>query len=189
MKDVVLRGKCLMLGDSCVGKSAIASLYTNDGMNFPKTYSMTIGMQLHQKLHRSHESKQLMDFFIFDSSGNDIFSNLCESNWDRVGMYIVVYDVTNPASFKSCEKWLKGLKQYLEPRKTIPGVLLANKCDLESRRKVSTEEGQSFADDHKMQYMECSAKANEGIDECFQFLADKFHTLNTESPEQILQLE
>merc|ERR550519_1245332 len=186
---MVLRGKCLMLGDSAVGKSAIASLYANDGMNFPKSYSMTIGMQLHQKLHRSHESKQLMDFFIFDSSGNDIFRDLCESNWDRVGMYIVVYDITKPASFKNAGKWMGMLKQYLEPRKTIPGVLLANKCDLTSRRKISAEEGQQFAEANGLHYMECSAKDNEGIEECFQFLADKFHSLREESPDQILQLE
>ena len=32
-------------------------------------------------------------------------------------------------------------------------------------------------------------KANEGVEEVFQYLADKFHTLSNDDPDQILQLE
>lgn len=44
-------------------------------------------------------------------------------------------------------------------------VLVGNKIDLDEERKVSREEGQALANQHKMQYFETSAKLNRNIDE------------------------
>ena len=39
----------------------------------------------------------------------------------------------------------------------IPGVLVANKCDLDQRRVIHTKAGQEFADANGLEYFECSA--------------------------------
>ena len=62
------------------------------------------------------------DLVIFDSGGKDVFSDLCEASWEKIGMFVLVFDVTNSKSFAACQKWLKKLKQYFEPGKTIPGI-------------------------------------------------------------------
>jgi hypothetical protein len=37
---VVLRGKCVVVGDPAVGKSALSQVFHSDGSHFPKTYNM-----------------------------------------------------------------------------------------------------------------------------------------------------
>jgi len=44
-------------------------------------------------------------------------------------------------------------------------MVVANKNDLESKRQVTREEGEQFAKDHGLFFMEVSAKTAEGIDQ------------------------
>jgi hypothetical protein len=36
----MLRSKCLLLGDACTGKTALAQAFSSDGANFPSEYHM-----------------------------------------------------------------------------------------------------------------------------------------------------
>lgn len=45
--------------------------------------------------------------------------------------------------------------------------LVGNKCDLEHRRAVSTEQGRELARQHNIQFIETSAKDTINIDELF----------------------
>ena len=44
-------------------------------------------------------------------------------------------------------------------------MLIGNKCDLESRREVKKEEGEAFAREHGMIFMEASAKTAQNVEE------------------------
>ena len=44
-------------------------------------------------------------------------------------------------------------------------MVVGNKCDLENARVVSTEQGQSFADEHGFKFMETSASDNVNVNE------------------------
>ena len=44
-------------------------------------------------------------------------------------------------------------------------VVVGNKCDLENARVISTEQGQSFADEHDCKFMETSASDNVNVTE------------------------
>ena len=46
-------------------------------------------------------------------------------------------------------------------------ILLGNKCDLESKRQVSYEEGRSFARQHGMIFAETSALNSQVVEEAF----------------------
>ena len=48
---------------------------------------------------------------------------------------------------------------------------MGNKCDLESGRKVSTDQGKEMASTHGIEFFEASAKTNLNIDKCFETLA------------------
>ena len=52
--------------------------------------------------------------------------------------------------------WLEEAKQIASAHLTI--VLVGNKSDLTNRRTVSYEEGERFANDHDLLFMEASAK-------------------------------
>lgn len=49
-------------------------------------------------------------------------------------------------------------------------MLIGNKCDLAHRRAVSTEEGEQFAREHGLIFMEASAKTAQNVEEvAFKF--------------------
>jgi GTPase SAR1 family protein len=52
-------------------------------------------------------------------------------------------------------------------------VLVGNKVDLDSKRKVTTAEGQALAKEMGVPFFEVSARKNVGVDEAFQCLAEK----------------
>ena len=44
-------------------------------------------------------------------------------------------------------------------------MLIGNKCDLESKRQVSKEEGAAFAKEHNLLFLETSAKTAENVEQ------------------------
>ena len=42
--------------------------------------------------------------------------------WDDTALLMVVYDVTSEQSFKSCNAWIKNIRNA-NPDKSIPGML------------------------------------------------------------------
>nr|XP_009858222.1 intraflagellar transport protein 27 homolog [Ciona intestinalis] len=186
----VVRVKCVLLGDSTVGKTAITQAYHSDGTSFPKSYMMSTGVDLLQKfVQLGEDNKDVVDLFMFDSAGKEVFHQLNEASWDKVGMFVLVYDITNKTSFKNCQQWLKKIKQFSEPGKSIPGVVIGNKGDLKDRREVEANEGNAFAVKHGLVFFECSAKQYEGIDVVFKHLANEVHQLYQQSSENVQQIE
>lgn len=47
-------------------------------------------------------------------------------------------------------------------------MLIGNKCDLSSRRAVTTEEGEQFAKEHGLIFMEASAKTAQNVEEVYE---------------------
>jgi Ras-related protein Rab-5C len=85
---------------------------------------------------------------------------------------IIVYDVTNYASFENCKKWHEELT-FLAGEK-IKILLAGNKIDLvrsnPEKRAVGTNEAQKFASDNGMMFKECSAFTDDNISESFETL-------------------
>uniref|UniRef100_H2XNP6 Intraflagellar transport protein 27 homolog n=2 Tax=Ciona intestinalis TaxID=7719 RepID=H2XNP6_CIOIN len=151
---------------------------------------MSTGVDLLQKfVQLGEDNKDVVDLFMFDSAGKEVFHQLNEASWDKVGMFVLVYDITNKTSFKNCQQWLKKIKQFSEPGKSIPGVVIGNKGDLKDRREVEANEGNAFAVKHGLVFFECSAKQYEGIDVVFKHLANEVHQLYQQSSENVQQIE
>lgn len=51
-------------------------------------------------------------------------------------------------------------------------MILGNKCDMDDKRTVSKERGETIAREHGIRFMETSAKANINIDKAFRELAE-----------------
>jgi Ras-related protein Rab-2A len=54
-------------------------------------------------------------------------------------------------------------------------MLIGNKSDLDQRRQVSTEEGERFAKDNNLIFMETSAKTAFNVEEVFNLLVKYLH--------------
>jgi GTPase SAR1 family protein len=53
----------------------------------------------------------------------------------------------------------------------ISRILVGNKCDLESQRTVTTDEGQEEADKYNVSYLETSSKDGKNVEEAFEMMA------------------
>jgi len=68
-------------------------------------------------------------------------------------------------TFNHLTRWLEEVRQNGNPDMTI--MLIGNKCDLDARRQVSTEEGERFAKENNLIFMETSAKTAFNVEESF----------------------
>ena len=66
-------------------------------------------------------------------------------------------------TFNHLTRWLEEVRQNGNPDMTI--MLIGNKCDLDARRQVSFEEGERFAKENGLIFMETSAKTSFNVEE------------------------
>ena len=80
-----------------------------------------------------------------------------------------MYDVTDRETFENVSQWMHEIERFANDN--VCKVLVANKIDLESQRKVSREEGEELAKHYNIPYIETSAKNNICVEESFITMA------------------
>ena len=78
---------------------------------------------------------------------------------------LLVYDVTDEASFNNIRNGVRNIEQHASDG--VCRLLVGNKSDLSHRRAVSVEEGQEFARENGLLFLETSAKTSLNVDEAF----------------------
>ena len=54
-----------------------------------------------------------------------------------------MYSIVDRESFEGVSYWMKEIKTICDPEAIV--ILVGNKCDLENKRVISTEEGKDLA--------------------------------------------
>jgi Ras-related protein Rab-18 len=129
-----------------------------------------VGVDLKVKLVQ-HRGKTIK-LTIWDTAGQERFRTLTSSYYRGAHGIIVVYDITNRASFESVGEWLKEVDIY-STRDAAVKMLVGNKTDRADERTVSTAEARDYSRTHSMLFMECSAKTQNGLQQAFTELIDK----------------
>merc|ERR1712000_412786 len=93
---------------------------------------------------------------------------------------IVVYDVTDPASFSHVRQWLQEIDRYAGDNVEI--MLVGNKCDLTSKKEVDYNVALEFAEGLGISFLETSAKNATNVETAFVAFASviqkkRSHTL------------
>ena len=78
---------------------------------------------------------------------------------------MLVYDITDLESFEDLFIWFDDIERYAT--KNVYKILVGNKCDMESQRKVTVEQGEYFATQYGMNFFETSAKDSINVSEAF----------------------
>ena len=173
--DYLLR--YIIVGDIAVGKSCILLQFTNN--QFRSSHELTVGVEFGVKT--IDLGKQTIKIQIWDTAGQEAFLAIARTYYRGAVGALLVYDITRRDSFTHVERWLEEVKTY--GTKNIVIILIGNKADLESQRQVSYEEGQKFAKDNDLLFLETSAKTAFNIQESFVLSAQKI-ILNTEDLEK-----
>lgn len=159
--------KLLIIGDSGVGKSCLMLRFTEDSFN--EKQLATIGVDF--KVKYVNENGKRIKLALWDTAGQERFRTLTSSYYRGAQGIIFVYDVSEPETFENIRQWIAEADSY---NKNVIKMLVANKIDLPShQRKVSTQQGEDFAIEMSMLFIECSAKTREGIQHAFQELVLK----------------
>ncbi|KZT56397.1 ras-domain-containing protein [Calocera cornea HHB12733] len=159
------RTKIVLLGDQSVGKTSLITRFMYD--TFDQTYQATIGIDfLSKTMYLEDRTVRLQ---LWDTAGQERFRSLIPSYIRDSSVAIVVFDITNRASFLSTSKWIDDVRS--ERGSDVIIVLVGNKADLSNDRQVTQEEAQAKSIELDIIYMETSAKAGHNVKTLFKKIA------------------
>ncbi|PIK36285.1 putative GTP-binding protein Rit1-like [Apostichopus japonicus] len=106
---------------------------------------------------------------ILDTAGQAEFTAMRDQYMRGGEGFIICYSITDKRSFQEAAEF-KNLIERVRTVDNLPIVLVGNKCDLDSQRVVSVEDGQTLARQFGCPFFETSAALRHYVD-------DVFHTL------------
>lgn len=126
-------------------------------------HDLTIGVEFGARMVNI-DGKQIK-LQIWDTAGQESFRSITRSYYRGAAGALLVYDITRRETFNHLTSWLEDARQHSSSNMVI--MLIGNKSDLESRRDVKREEGEAFAREHGLIFMETSAKTACNVEEAF----------------------
>ncbi|KAG5185922.1 ras family-domain-containing protein [Tribonema minus] len=158
--------KFVLVGDTNVGKSQLVLRFAQD--QFSPEATKTVGMEFATR-ELAYYGGARLKAQIWDTAGQDRYSTLTQAYYRGAVGAMLVYDVTDRASFDAIKRWLKQVRD--NAHRNIALSLIANKSDLaEEGRCVPTAEGLALAEAHGMDFVETSAATGENVETAFRRL-------------------
>jgi len=166
--------KYIVIGDSGVGKSCLLLQFTQH--KFQTVHEVTIGVEFGSRMV-DIDGEQIK-LQVFDTAGQETFRSIARSYYRGAAGALLVYDVTRRETFEHLAAWLRDAREYSSPELVV--IVVGNKCDLEAERHVATEEGQKFAEENGLVFLETSANTAHNVEKAFVTVAtDVIKKINT----------
>ena len=166
IKHFDLSFKIIIVGDSFVGKTNILSTYIKN--TFDQNKNPTI-FDLHNKNIKI--KNKIINFQIWDTAGQERYKSIICGFYKNAKGAFIVYDITDLKSFLSVDYWFIDLKNKTDAEI----ILIGNKCDLTSERKISYQEGRKKASFYNAIFFEVSAKTKYNIRNVFNALTTSIY--------------
>ncbi|KAL6520196.1 Ras-related protein RABB1b [Orobanche minor] len=163
--------KYIIIGDTGVGKSCLLLQFTDK--RFQPVHDLTIGVEFGARMvtiERRPIKLQIWDT-LPTIAGQESFRSITRSYYRGAAGALLVYDITRRETFNHLASWLEDARQHANENMTI--MLVGNKSDLAQRRAVSEEEGEQFAKENGLLFLEASARTAKNVEEAFTNTASK----------------
>lgn len=146
--------KVKVIGDNGTGKSCILLRYCDD--TYTESYISTKGIDFKLRILDINDKKIKLQ--MWDTESRERFRTIGgdSSSYRGTHAVIVVFDVTDQASFNNVKNWLLECDRYT-PEKTLR-YIVGNKCELVSKTVVDYSTANKFARQRGLKYFECSSK-------------------------------
>jgi len=152
--------KLLLIGDSGVGKSSLLLRFTDN--TFTENYTSTIGVDF--KIRTVTLDGKSIKLQIWDTAGQERFRTITSSYYRGAHGIIIVYDITDKASFTNVKQWMGEIDRYANTN--VKKLLIGNKADAD-QKAVTFAEGNEYAASLGLSFKETSAKTAVGVEEAF----------------------
>jgi len=149
----------------CVGKTSLVLRYMEDRFNAQHLSTLQASFVTRKVSLEDGRKAQLN---IWDTAGQERFHALGPIYYRGSDGALLVYDITDQDSFQKVKSWVRELRQMRGTK--IALIIVGNKTDLSEQRAVAHEEALQYARTVGAQYVETSAKENEGVAELFDLL-------------------
>ena len=119
-----------------------------------------------------------VELALWDTAGQEDYDRLRPLSYPDSNVILICFAIDSPDSLDNVlEKWISEVLHFCQ---RVPIILVGCKADLrnnpntieqlrqQQQQPVSTSEGQAVAQKIGAQYLECSARTNEGVREVFE---------------------
>ena len=162
--------KVVLLGDSGVGKTCIISRYVSG--NYDQNVASTNGASYATKEIKL-DNGQILGVDLWDTAGQEKYKAIAKFFYKDAAICVLIYDITRKESFDNVKNyWYPKLKENGE-KNFVLGVA-GNKCDDYENEAVPENDAREFAQSVGAIFALTSAKENQGINEMFKTLANKY---------------
>ncbi|KAF7731734.1 Rho GTPase [Apophysomyces ossiformis] len=163
--------KLVVCGDGACGKTSLLSVFTRG--YFPQVYEPTVFENYVQEITVDGQEVELS---LWDTAGQEEFDRLRSLSYAGTHVIMMCFSVDIHDSLENIpNRWMEEISEHCPNAKI---VLVALKCDLrddeqtmkrQNTTPVMYEEGLAVARTiNAVRYLECSAKHNRGVRECFE---------------------
>ncbi|EHY53224.1 RAS1 protein [Exophiala dermatitidis] len=166
--------KLVVVGGGGVGKSCLTIQLIQS--HFVDEYDPTIE-DSYRKQCMIDDETALLD--VLDTAGQEEYSAMREQYMRTGEGFLLVYSITSRQSFEEIMTFQQQILR-VKDKDYFPMILVGNKCDLESERQVSKEEGAALARQFGCKFIETSAKSRIHVDDAFYDLVREIRRYNRE---------
>ena len=162
--------KIVLIGDSFVGKTNIMSKYLKN--EFHEDSKATVGVEFGAKKF-DIEGKSVKAQ-IWDTAGQERYKAITTTYYKGAKGALIVYDITRKETFDSVDRWISELVNSGDKNMTM--LLIGNKCDLDTQRQVTKEQGEEKAKAFRVAFLETSASSGENLDVAFEMIMKEVYS-------------
>ncbi|KAL7850807.1 ras-related protein Rab-26-like [Colossoma macropomum] len=171
--------KVMLVGDSGVGKTCLLVRF-KDGAFLAGSFISTVGIDFRNKVLNVDGVKVKLQ--IWDTAGQERFRSVTHAYYRDAHALLLLYDVTNKASFDNIRAWLSEIHEYAQQDVVL--MLLGNKADASHDRSVRREEGERLAKEFGVPFMETSARSGLNVELAFTAIAKELKHRSMKEPDE-----